>query len=170
LLHWLSFLTGTAINFHFFKIDIPKTNYIEPFAESVSSIMIPIVLYVIVPFYAIMFFYNINPKKVDIAWWTFYRHKTKRSRLRMISVGLFLGAVFLINILYTYGAIIHFSLSNTFNRNNYIFFTLSFLFNCFSYSFFSFGLIFCISCLWRYIGKFEGNPTSYEIVNNTQKQ
>lgn len=171
-LHWISLVFQIEINLLFFTITLPETYFIEPFARSFSDYISLILLCTVIPFYLLKYFYNINPKKVDVLWWVVkIQLNTKKSRVRMIAWLITLLSTFLIVGLYSYTAILFWMSYQAFNdlHSSFGFLLFNSIFYLILYSGFSLYIVFTLVALYRYIGPYTGQLSSNSIYQGEQK-
>jgi len=172
LLNWISLIFQININLYFFKISLPSENFIEAFSYSFPFYTPTLLLVTVIPFYLIKFFYNINPKKVDVMWW--YKNisqNTKLSRLRVICIFLFMLTVSTGGLYMAFGAPLFLMSYSAFGdlSSSYVFLLIiSILYSIF-YSGLPMYTIFSSSVLYRYIGPYSGKLSSSSIRKGEQR-
>ncbi len=165
-LYLVSLLLDIDINLYFFTISLPKYYFIAPYAISFTHNMSVILYTVIVPFFLVKYFYNINPKKVDVAWWDIKAsEKLRKSRIGMIARGLFLFIV--TNVIY-FGSfalplfLMKYSLFAGLHSSLLFFIFLSLLYLILYYGFPSYVIV-SVAILYRYIGSYSKIISSSSI-------
>lgn len=90
VLNWVSFLFKIKLNLYFFEIDLTGHLFVRQFAWQFCSYTSAIIQGIITPYYVLKYFYNINPKQVDVTWWYVQiKPDSKKRRIKAIPWYLF---------------------------------------------------------------------------------
>jgi len=68
-LYVTSLLSGLTFDFYFICIRLNQTHFVNSFLEAYVKQLSDIMLFVLVPFYAVMFRYHFNPRTHDLGSW-----------------------------------------------------------------------------------------------------
>lgn len=71
-LNFISLISNINFDFYLFKVDLQDMFFIEEFAKNFPLYTSTIIVLSVLPFYMVKYFYNINPRKVDVTWWYSY--------------------------------------------------------------------------------------------------
>lgn len=172
VLSFISIVFQIEFDLYYFKIALPSENFIVPYAVSFSLYVSTILFTTIIPFFLVKYFYNINPKKVDVAWWNHkMSEKQKNNRAGMIVKAIFL---FVIMPFVTFGAfalpllLMKYAIFENAHSSLLFFMFLSW-FNLVIYYGGSSYTILSIAILYRYIGSYSGEISSSSIRKGVQE-
>ena len=171
-LNWISLIFQVDIDLFFFEINLPRKNFIEVFAYSFPFYTATSLFCFIIPFYLVKFFYNVNPKKVDVTWWYHnIRKETKQKTIQMIILYCLNGVIAIVGGYIAFGLplfILSYSIFDSLKFSYFYLLLISLLF-CVIYSIVSYLFLLSIIGLYRYIGPYSGGLSSHSIQRGVQK-
>ena len=168
-LNWISLIFDLKLNFYFFNIYLNPDKFVESFSLEFPEYTSSILMLVVIPYYLVRFLWNINPKQLDILWWyNNISEKTKRKRVRVIPIFLFLLLSLISTMLLAFALPFYLILNLGFSPTSYLFFIVvcALFLVCFTVA--PMYIIFSIIALYRYVGPYKNKYSSNSIQGGEQ--
>lgn len=156
MLNVASRTTGVTFDLYFFVIDLTGGDYVETFLLTYTKYTSTILLFLILPYYIVLFRLHINPRTFDLSWWSRTRPRVetmKKWQAWALYIALFLIMPVVMNRSFEFFMIF---LEDYHLENSYPYFLLCAVLLPFSLALLNYGFLSIIMNFWRYSGKHTG--------------